>query len=40
VTHPFTFDNTKSRKVLGINYITVEESAKDSVEQFKKLGWY
>lgn len=34
------FDNAKSKRVLGLEYRTIEECTRDSLKQFKELGWY
>ncbi|GJE89213.1 aldehyde reductase [Phanerochaete sordida] len=34
-----SFDNSKSRRVLGIEYRTMEECTRDSLAQFKAKGW-
>ena len=33
------FDNTKSLRVLGIEYRGIEETTKDCIALFKALGW-
>lgn len=40
VDFPITFDNTKSKQILGITYIDRDTSTKDMVAQFKEKGWY
>jgi nucleoside-diphosphate-sugar epimerase len=40
VNHPFRIDNSKSKRVLGIEYITLEECMRDVLAQFKELKWY
>ncbi|GJE86762.1 NAD dependent epimerase/dehydratase family protein [Phanerochaete sordida] len=34
------FDNSKSKRVLDLEYHTLEECTEDSLAQFKQLGWY
>lgn len=36
----WNFDNVKSRHVLGLEYHTMEECTRDTLKQFKELGWY
>lgn len=33
------YDNSKSKRILDINYRTLEECAKDTVKQFQEKGW-
>ncbi len=33
------FDNTRAKTVLGIKFRTVEETTKDTLEDFKARGW-
>jgi hypothetical protein len=33
------FDTSKSKRVFGMMYKTLEETAKDSVDEFNKRGW-
>ncbi|EKM52532.1 uncharacterized protein PHACADRAFT_149258 [Phanerochaete carnosa HHB-10118-sp] len=39
---PYTthFDNAKSKRILGIEYHSIEECTRDLLGQFKRLGWY
>lgn len=34
------YDNAKSKRILDLSYHTMEELVRDSVKQFKALGWY
>ncbi|KAI0088794.1 NAD(P)-binding protein [Irpex rosettiformis] len=40
VVHPITFDNTKSKELLGQTYIDRETCTRDMLAQFKEKGWY
>lgn len=33
------FDSSKSKRVLGLEYRTIEETTRDSLAQFKQKGW-
>lgn len=33
------YDNSKSKRILGLQYIGIEQSAADMVKQFKEKGW-
>jgi hypothetical protein len=37
--HPFRYDTPKSRKILGIEYRTMQETTKDTLEGFEAVGW-
>lgn len=40
VVHMIQYDNSKAKRVLGIDeYISMEECVKDSLEDFKRRGW-
>jgi len=38
-THLTTFDTSKADLLLGLEYLTLEESTRDILEQFKSKGW-
>lgn len=33
------YDNSKSKRILGIQYIGIEQSTADMLKQFKEKGW-
>ena len=33
------FDASKSKKLLGLEYRTMEQTAKDTISQFQEKGW-
>lgn len=37
--HDILFDSKKSKAVLGIQYFSMEETAKFMIEDFKAKGW-
>ena len=37
--HLLRYDNSKSIRILGIKYHTIDELTKDTVEDFKAKGW-
>jgi hypothetical protein len=37
--HPFRYDTQKSRRILGIEYRTMQETTKDTLEDFEAVGW-
>ena len=34
------YDVSKAAKILGIKYISLEQTTKDTLAQFKEKGWY
>ncbi|KAI0088795.1 NAD(P)-binding protein [Irpex rosettiformis] len=40
IKFPIKHDNTKSRQILGIDYIGITRCTRDILAQFKELGWY
>ena len=36
---PLKYDASKGKRVFGIKYKTMEETAKDMLEDFKRKGW-
>lgn len=34
------YDVSKAAKILGIKYISLEQSTKDTLAQYKEKGWY
>ena len=37
--HMLSYDTSKQRKLFGIKFYTVEESTKDTLDDFKARGW-
>lgn len=37
--YQFRYDASKSTHILGLKYRTIDESAADTVKQFKEKGW-
>lgn len=38
-THLTTFDTSKADRLLGLKYLSLDESTHDIIEQFKGKGW-
>ena len=38
-THQTTFDTSKADRLLGLKYLSLDESTRDIIEQFKGKGW-
>ena len=34
------YDNSKSQRILGLTYRTIDECTVDTLKQFKEKGWY
>ena len=39
VEFPVRYNSEKSRRILGIEYRSLEETAKDTIEDYKVKGW-